>query len=125
MSLEKKLIEPHKILPQDIEKLDRYSNINFRNKSEGRNFLLNYFLEPDLYKYGLICEEKSLLKILLKHNISLQFPDCLQKIQTYEDGSFLRLLTFIDGNLIFQQSNIIEILINSLNDNFEDKTDPP
>ena len=94
----RKILEPYQVEPQEIEKLDGYASTNFRIKSEETNYLLKHYLEPN--EFGLICEEERMLKQLSNKNLPFQLPLFIQEMHIYEDGSFSRLLPFIEGRLL-------------------------
>ncbi|MCK8521457.1 aminotransferase class III-fold pyridoxal phosphate-dependent enzyme [Aquimarina sp. D1M17] len=105
----KELLEPYSIHPQETEKLDGYASTNFRIKSEGKNYVLKHYLEPN--EFELIDEEERVLQLLLQQKLPFQLPSCIEKIHTYKDGSFSRLLAFIDGKLmssVEQTTNLLE-----------------
>lgn len=92
------LLKKYNIKTQEIEKLDGYASINYRVKSEGVNHLIKHYLEPD--EYEIICEEDRILKLLTDRNLSFQLPASKHEIKFLQDGSFSRLLPFIEGKLL-------------------------
>jgi len=92
------LLKPYNIKPQEIVKLEGYTSNNYRVKSEGVNHLVKHYL--DVAEYELICEEDRILKLLFNMNLPFQLPVSHHKMKTLQDGSFTRLLPFIEGNLL-------------------------
>ena len=102
------LSKPYNLELQEVEKLEGYASTNFRIKSKGENYLLKHYLDPT--EYGLICEEEKILKSLAKQHFSFQLPTCVQELHTYKNGTFSRLLPFIEGKLLStveQSTNLI------------------
>lgn len=105
-----KLLEQYNLQPQEIEQLDGYASINYRVKSKGINHLLKHYLDPT--EYGLISEEDSILKLLSAQNLPFQLPASKQKMKSLEDGSFSRLLPFIEGELLSSVAQTNSLLRN-------------
>lgn len=93
----KELLAPYGLSsPEETERLDGYASINYRIKSQGTNYLFKHYTDPQDYK--LISEEDRTLKSLL--DLPFQVPGSLHEMVTYKDGSFSRLLPFIEGDLL-------------------------
>ena len=92
------LIKPYGIKPQEIERLDGYASINYRVKSEGVNQLIKHYL--DINEYEFISEEDRILKLLSNKDLPFQLPASRHNMKSLENGSFSRLLPFIEGDLL-------------------------
>lgn len=94
----KKLLEPYNIFPQEIMELDGYASTNFRAKSEENNYLLKLYKDSSEYK--LITAEENILNLLAAENLAFKTPVSIKAMHHYQDGSFSRLLLFIEGELL-------------------------
>lgn len=92
------IIASYGIKPQEIERLDGYSSINYRVKSEGINQLIKHYM--DISEYEFISEEDRLLKLLSSKGLPFQLPVSRHDMKSLENGSFSRLLPFIEGDLL-------------------------
>lgn len=104
------LLKPYHIQPQEIERLEGYASINYRVKSKGVNYLLKHYL--DVTEYRLICEEDRILKQLSNQNLPFQIPASQHEIKLFKDGSFSRLLPFIEGNLLSSVAQTTALVTN-------------
>lgn len=93
-----RLLTPYGFQCEEFEKLDGYASINYRVRHYEKNHLLKHYTNPE--EFSLISAEDSILQELNKSNLPFLIPASLQEMARYEDGSFSRLLPFIEGDLL-------------------------
>lgn len=106
----KQIIESYNLEYQELEKLDGYTSVNYRVKSNDINYLLKYYSNPDEFK--LIFEEDCILNFLQKENFPFQVSSSIQKMKIHDDKSFSRLLPFIEGKLLSSVTHSDKLLYN-------------
>ncbi len=108
----KKLLDPYPVDAVETIKMEGYGSENYKITDQaGRSFVLKYYKDPS--KYDLVGSENRLVEILsenLPFSLSRPaFPDL--GLVRYKDGSFSRVLHFIEGSFLAEVDHSEKLLV--------------
>ena len=107
------LLRPFNLKDFKAKKLDGYISTNFEiTTSEGKKMIFKYY--PDATEFGFISEENKLINHLTK-NLNYSFSKAIlnnegRELTIYPDGSFSRLLNFIEGDFLAEADQSEKLL---------------
>ena len=109
-----KLLEPYGINAKNVIKLEGYVSTNYKITDKNRNhYVLKYY--SDASELPVIQEEIELVNNI-KDELPFQLSETLirngKSIHHYEDGSYFRLLTYIEGELLGDVEHTTSLLHN-------------
>ena len=81
-----------------IETLDGYASTNYCLHQNGRKVVLKHYQDPE--ELTLIRDEANILNILSQQGLPFRIPASDANLTILPDGSFVRLLPFIEGQLL-------------------------
>ena len=106
----RRLLEPYSIDLSGFEKMDGYGSQNFKvSDQSGKKYTLKYYQDPNFLDV-IQSEIRLIQKVAGSLPYLLQDPHPIHPYYVYDDGSFSRLLHFIEGKLVahYQILNIFE-----------------
>lgn len=104
------LTKPYQQQYKAYDQLSGYDSINYKLKSNGKNYLLKHYTNP--CDFNLVAAEGNVIEMLNEDDLCCQIPVAIEKIHTYNDGSFSRLLPFIEGELLSAVEQTDALLFN-------------
>lgn len=110
----KELLKPFNIIPQSHTPLEGYISKNYKVvDNKNRKYVLKYYADPA--EYELVLAETGIIKNIsgkLNFNIPEAIPAEGSLLYTYNDGSFSRLMPFIEGRFFAESDHSDLLMVN-------------
>jgi 4-aminobutyrate aminotransferase-like enzyme/aminoglycoside phosphotransferase (APT) family kinase protein len=107
------LLQPYSIELKSHKTLVGYDSINYKiTTTSGQKFVLKYY--KDVNELAIVEAENNILRQV--KNLSIECSELLPNssgryITEYKDGSFSRLLTFVEGSFVAEVEHTLEMMI--------------
>lgn len=120
----KELIREYQLQAVNIKKLEGYASINYGIETDSGKYVLKHYRNTQ--EFDIISAEDKVLETL-SGQLPFRIPAPVKPLKILKDGTFIRLLSFIEGDLLSRVAQTDELLfdfgksIGSLNQALLDK----